>query len=487
MMTDINSLTGDELKKFEYFINSPYFNRYRTIKKLFQYIKSFHPNVTPKDVYEKNISGAVYGNAKVNSLTIRKLISEFNKLFEKFLIHERTEKDKVENSIILLNEFSKKLLWSSYNKKLSEIKTYSKEEFGIDEKYFLNKLNFYSRWYENSFTKVSMDTAIISLKKMEYLNLYFVYQTLLFNFHYHSDKFSQKKVKRSSPGMIQFAYEYVKERRKYLSKSYPDIMTLYYVNMMRETGDITYFNELQNFYRRNKKYFDYNSTMLYYMSSESFLTSRAVNEPDRKNTLRLFSFRKRSVEGKYLENYFREGKYIPAFLFFRIVSEAIKLNQLEWAEEFIKVYKIFLMPQYSKDILNIVKILLDFFKGDYSDINNNISKVKKSNTLLFIHSRLIKMMMYFEKDEYPALRREAESMRKYLDRKSKEPTRFDDLIRSSYNFLNSIHYLEKIKNTEVNKRSKKYLQFRQDLISGPRMPEYWNWFEGKIRNLEFRI
>ena len=92
------------------------------------------------------------------------------------------------------------------------------------------------------------------------------------------------------------------------------------------------------------------------------------------------------------------------------------------------------------------------------------------------------MMMYFETGEFPALRREAESMRKYLDRKTKEQTRFDELIRSSYNFLNSIHYLEKIKNDEVNKSSKKFLQFRQDLTSGPRMPEYWNWFEGAVNN-----
>ncbi|MBK9334719.1 MAG: hypothetical protein IPM96_20555 [Ignavibacteria bacterium] len=165
-----------------------------------------------------------------------------------------------------------------------------------------------------------------------------------------------------------------------------------------------------------------------------------------------------------------------------MVNDAVKLNQTEWAEEFVKVHKTYLLPQFSKDTLNITRIILDFFKGDHSDIIKNISKIKKSNTSQFIYSRLIKMMMYFETGEFPALRREAESMRKYLDRKTKEQTRFDELIRSSYNFLNSIYYLEKIKNDEVNKSSKKFLQFRQDLTSGPRMPEYWNWFEGAVNN-----
>ncbi|MBK8982394.1 MAG: hypothetical protein IPM38_08780 [Ignavibacteria bacterium] len=481
MLTDINSLTIEELKSFGYFINSPYFNRYRTINKLFDYLKSLHPNVTKKDIYEKNISGAVYGKVKVKSHTIRVLVSDFNKLFEKFLIHERAEKDKIENSIILLNEFSKKFLWKSYNKKLSEIKSYSKKEFGIDDKYYLNKLNYYGEYFAHSFTTVSMNTAKISLKKMEYLNLYFVYQTLLFNFHYNSDMYTQKMVKRRPPGMVQFVYDFINEHRKYFSKSYPDIMILYYTARMTETGDIKYFNMLQNYYRRNKKIFDYNITMMYHMASEGFLKTKSFREPDRKNTLKLFIFRKRSIEGNYLENFFREGNNIPPLIFFSMFNEAIKLNQIKWAEEFVNVHKTFLLPQYSKDILNLAEIILDFFKGDYSDINRKIGKVKKSDTSNFIYSRLIKMMMYFETGEFSALRREAESMRKYLDRKSKEQTRFDELIRSSYNFLNSIHYLEKIKNNEVNKSSKKYLQFRQDLLSGPKMPEYWNWFELKLR------
>jgi len=484
MLTDINSLTGDELKSFENFIHSPYFNRYRTIKKLFQYIKSFHPNVTPKDVYEKNISAAVYGKVKVNSHTIRKLVSDFNKLFEKFLFLERAQKDKAAGAVILLNEFGKKLLWRSYNRKITEMQTYSDSDFGIDENYYLNKLNYYTEFFMHSHTTISKDTSKISLKKIEYLNLYFVYQTLVFNINYYSDRYTHKAVKRRPPGMVQNVYGFINEHIKYFSKSYPDIMMLYYTSLMTETGDVKYFDALQNYYRRNKNKFDSNLMTMFYVSSVGFLKTRSLREPDRKNVLKLFIFRKKSMEGKYFENFFREGKNIPPFLFFSMVNDAVKLNQTEWAEEFIKIHKTYLLPQYSKDILNITGIILDFFKGDYSDINKNISKVKKSNILHFIYSRLIKMMMLFESGEFPALRREAESMRKYLDRKTKEQTRFDELIRSSYNFLNSIHYLEKIKNNEVNKSSKKFVQFKKDLISGPRMPEYWNWFESSV-NIKF--
>ncbi|MBK8983575.1 MAG: hypothetical protein IPM38_14980 [Ignavibacteria bacterium] len=265
---------------------------------------------------------------------MRSFCIDFNKLFEKFLIHERTERDKLENEVKLLNEFGKKLLWRSYERKITEMQSYSDSEFGIDEKYYLNKLNFYSELFIHSHTTISKDTSKISLKKIEYLNLYFVYQTLVFNINYYSDRYTHKAVKRRPPGMIQNVYGFINEHIKYFSKSYPDIMTLYYTSLMTETGDVKYFDALQNYYRRNKNKFDSNLMTMFYMSSEGFLKTRSLREPDRKNVLKLFIFRKKSMEGKYFENFFREGKNIPPFLFFSMVNDAVKLNQTEWAEEF---------------------------------------------------------------------------------------------------------------------------------------------------------
>ncbi|MBK9334718.1 MAG: hypothetical protein IPM96_20550 [Ignavibacteria bacterium] len=252
MLSDINSLTYTELKSFETFIHSPYFNGYDTIKKLFHYLKKIYPNIPQKAGLEKIISTAVYGNEKVSSITIRKLVSDFDKLLDKFLIHERTERDKLENEVKLLNEFGKKLLWRSYERKITEMQSYSDSEFGIDENYYFNKLNYYSEFFIHSHTTSSKDTSKISLKKIEYLNLYFVYQTLVFNINYYSDRYTHKAVKRRPPGMIQNVYGFINEHIKYFSKSYPDIMTLYYKSLMTETGDVKYFDALQNYYRRNK-------------------------------------------------------------------------------------------------------------------------------------------------------------------------------------------------------------------------------------------
>ncbi len=43
MIDLFNSLTKDELTKFEDFVNSPYFNKFRTLVKLFYFLKEKYP------------------------------------------------------------------------------------------------------------------------------------------------------------------------------------------------------------------------------------------------------------------------------------------------------------------------------------------------------------------------------------------------------------------------------------------------------------
>jgi hypothetical protein len=85
-MKRLNKLDKNTLLRFENFINFPYFNKYKTVINLFSYLKLHYPEISDEHLTKKKISWHVYKQKRVNAEKVRKLISQFNLLFEKFLV-----------------------------------------------------------------------------------------------------------------------------------------------------------------------------------------------------------------------------------------------------------------------------------------------------------------------------------------------------------------------------------------------------------------
>ena len=94
MLLFMNELTPDEFSSFETFLYSPYFNRIRNLKLLFDYIKPIYPDIKPVNISYEAISKNVFKEKVINKVKIRKLFSDFSKLVESYLLQIEMENDK---------------------------------------------------------------------------------------------------------------------------------------------------------------------------------------------------------------------------------------------------------------------------------------------------------------------------------------------------------------------------------------------------------
>ena len=481
MLTDVNKLTKEELIRFEDFINSPYFNRYDTVKRLFAYLKKEYPRIERSHVTAKKLSEAVYADQSVNNDKIRKLESDFNRLFEKFLLHEEADTGSAGNSIMFLKALRKKNLYRTYRKKLDEMSRLDKKEFGRDEQYYLNRLNFFHELFIYSFNKYSRQTVLYSIDQTDHLNYYFIYQSLVFNCNYYSDKYFRKSVRRVPLSMINDVYRFIENNMKHFERYHPDIITLYYFSYMNQTEDIKYLKALQKYFRNNKRRFDHNLTMMYYIVCESFLKIKVRSEPDKYKRESLFRLRNEIIRNRHLEMFFLEGRLIKPGIYFEIFNDAVNLKKFDWAEMFAGKFREFLPSEDRDDITNIVKLILDFFRKEYTDIFTMLNKVKKRNTRQFIYSRYIKMMMLYEGNDLDTLRYEAEAMRKYLQRLMKRKNDDRDLFVRPLLFLRYISFLLKLRDKNSSLKSKNSIKLISDMNKPSKIPEYAFWFEEKIK------
>lgn len=141
LITLLSVFSKEEMKRFEKFLASPYFNNERNFKPLYNILKSYHPGFDSPDFSEENLYKELYPGKtydKKSSASLRVLISQMTAMAEKFMSYESMEGD---GKIIVnraLNYFliRKGLFEESlkgFNKSNEKLK-----EFGIDCDYYYN-------------------------------------------------------------------------------------------------------------------------------------------------------------------------------------------------------------------------------------------------------------------------------------------------------------------------------------------------------------
>jgi len=471
MLTDINSLTTDELRSFSEFINSPYFNKSAAMKKLYIYLEERYPHVTKEDVAKDKIAAYLFDELKANDVRIRKIESEFNKLFEKFLIHHNA--DVMESHIQLLTTLKKKSLWKTYKKKLDEFGKYSEANFGFFATYYYNKLNY----HDEQKTYAPQGTITRPGMEITYLNLYFVLRGLLLHLN--------RKVTTPPLGsMINSIYEFIENNKNYISKNHPDIIVFYYSNLYFDSNDIIYLNLLEKYFKKNKKIFNETLEAFYYQVVLNALHLNRSADPTQENLAKNFEFLKRLIRNGHLKMFYKDGRTIGPAQYFSCFNIAINVQAFGLAEKFAIEFNECLPTEFMDRMMNIVTLMLNFFRKDFTDVLERLNEVGKENTKLFVYSRCIKMMMLYELNDLQTLHYEIQAFTKYIGRLKETQTLPEREITRAKNFVHLIILLAGVKEGRISHKSKKFSELETRISSKTYVNEYQFWFGEKVREIE---
>jgi len=119
ILTDIlKTFSRDDLKNFEDFIVSPYFNKKNTVIKLWDNIKKFYPDFENENLNRKIVWEKLYPGKDFNYGVMKNLIYDLNQLVERFLETEMFAENTFERGLQLFYSLSDrdlgKLSFSKY-------------------------------------------------------------------------------------------------------------------------------------------------------------------------------------------------------------------------------------------------------------------------------------------------------------------------------------------------------------------------------------
>lgn len=473
MLKYIKDLTDEELVKFEKFIHSPYFNSNKNVIKLFSYLKENIDQPGNEIPGREEAYFYVYQKVKYDDAKYRKLISDFSKLYEKFLMYQRFEEYTPGNRIMLLSSLRKRGFTKRFENNLADITSTQKNSFSKDDEYYQNQIHLENEFYSFYFNRFQKEFAQCLQDKSDNLNFYFAF-CKLHNFleMYNNElnkEFNLKFRKHFYDEIISFVIENESEIRK----KHPNLFIIYNVLQMYVTSDKVYLTELTNYLNMNGSKFDKSKLSHYYYYLISYYTIK-INQGNieyRKDIFKIF-------ETMFMKDLFVIDNIITEQEYSTVINNSLALGEFEWVDNFINKYKKKLDPAIANEAYNLAMAKLLFYKKDYEKMYPHLNEVKYTEPGYYIHSKFLLARVYFDTRNINSLEYVIENLRQYLRSKSTLKEEQISVVKIFNQYVLSLKKILELKNTK--ERKTELLVLRKELDNYKKLVPNKNWFYEKI-------
>ena len=114
------TFTHDEIKEFERFIDSPFFNRDKTISHSYKFFKKFYPEFNNSKFTKENFFKSLYPGKPYNDSRVRNILSDLLKHGQDYITIKFTRGNPFVENASTLEALSMRMLDTLFTKKINE-------------------------------------------------------------------------------------------------------------------------------------------------------------------------------------------------------------------------------------------------------------------------------------------------------------------------------------------------------------------------------
>jgi hypothetical protein len=470
-ITDIKEiLSKKEFDRFGRFISSPFFNIEERFMKVYKIVKD---DSSSREDIAKKIFGE---NASSGELRFRKLISEFMKIFNRFLSELEFEKDDYRQRLMLINQLATRNLNDSYMRAAKRAELSIQTQGIKDEAYYLKMLELYSLRYQIEGFNYNSWEEDLSFKVSDYIEKYFAEMKLFLYQRLQSIEYIFHPKNKIKKKYLDEVCSYARFHSKELTLEYSDIYLRYLMYNMIQTPEK---KELLDEYLSILAYYEKNPNIncrIYYEDLMNYYTL-LVNSGMKNFEIDIVRTAKIMEKKKYFTN------AIEVSVYKNIIEAAIGLGEYNWGEEFGERNSIFIEDKYRESISALCLGKINFFKKDYDTARKFLSMVVYDDYWRYSEAKLIECRMLYEEKKIPELFMVMQTAGKYL----KTHTEIGTNLKSIYSaFLNCLRILINIyEKSQLNINSAFDIQKLEKEISEAQILIYGEtWLKEKIEELK---
>ncbi len=399
----LNKLEKRELTKFHLFISTPLFNHRNDVKQLLgAWIQEKGRKYPPKEYWTKLFPNQAYSIKKWNLLTSRlfKLLEEYMAIVE-----------------IRKNEAQKKFYLAKAYRNIQQEKLFKeaiRDAGRALEKQTFRDTDYLQGQHDLSFEKYDY---VISINRKEKTNLQEVSDHL--DAYILAAKLRQAcyalsreiiKQEKYQIGFLKEVLDYIAAKPTYLD--IPTIAVYYYCYQAISSKDSEHF-----FLKLRETIIAYQQ---YFPPSEMRdIYTLTINYAIRRLNTGSALFIREALELYRLslkQGYLLEDGIMLESTYSNIVTLSSKLNEHEWANDFIHQYQEHLKPSFKEPLFHYSLGKLFYEQGQLENSLKELIQVETKASFLLLGARVLQIKIYYELEEFDPLESSLESLRVYLQR-----------------------------------------------------------------------
>ena len=464
ILNDFNKYEQNRCRKY---ILSPYFNKNQGIIELFEGIigeinQTSDAKFTKELLWERMEPGKLFSDVR-----FRKYCSDLLKLLEGFLAQEVYQENPLHQATYLIEAVSQRKFSKLFNSTLRTARRLSDQQRLRPASYYFYQYeierNFYSMFQFDSNKKEVANIEDIANN----LDYFFIAEKLRY---YVAVLNRQYEIPHEYE--IRFMEDIIKQVEKLDHEEIPPVAVYYqlYLAMTDSENEKHYF-KLKNLLQKYGLLFPEEEASLLYNGAVNYCT-RKINK-GRSDFLReYFDLYKDLLEKEII---IVDEELDPRH-FKNLVLAGLRLGEIDWTDNFIKSYQIYLPDNERENAVTFNLAQLYFYKKNYDKVIEMLHNVEYNDLAYNLNSKVFLLQTYFEIDEIEALYSLLESFRAFLNRRKNIPA------RRKKSYLNLIRFTKKL--TKVLPGDKRSLERLKNEMNEAQGVASVRWLNEKIAELE---
>lgn len=394
----LKTFSYNELKEFEKFITSHFFNKGRNYLPFLKELKKFYPEFDNLKLTKEYIYKKLYPDKIYKEKTIKNLISGLTSLSLTFLAQINSQRESVDYYINLSDELQLRGLF-----KLADKNTERAFELlnnsGIDKEYFKKKMELQEIKRQISIGENDIKKNIDSLSKesdyflfyvlLEFAEIIDIMNAQKYNFNVNFD--SNILFKTFKNLNLDNILLYIKEN----SYEHHEIFEFYYylIKLTINNIDEILFNKVKILFLKNMSLLSRNEKYDLFVFLESICAKLKVTNTKKYNE-EIFKLYQNQLSLNLYN--VQENHPMNLRLFRNIFITALNLKEYEWVEKFINNYIKKLLPESRENMFNFSYANLYFYKSEFEKALHHINEIKFDIFAFKFDARVLLLKIYYE-------------------------------------------------------------------------------------------
>ncbi len=400
----LRTFSKDELKKFEKYLVSPYFNNSLKIISLFKEIKNYHPLFSDIRLSKEALYKKISPSAAYNDSTMRNLFADLHRAALDFLSLECINRRQMDKARFLLEEMGYRGLADEFTKTMNLIE--SEQKKGADWNYFLNgyffeaaKINF-SYLNEKILKGRKLSGQVDYLNNSSaYLNYFYVTEsisnflnTLIYSNAFNIDLKSQWNYMLLKSIDFKAIREILKDDAKHVA-----ILDTYLalIELFSNPENEDYYFVYRKMVEDNAALFSKDELSFHFYKLLSYTTVKISRSGSKHDfNAELFDiFKKMLAQELYKDS---KAKNMPHELFRSMLMHGLKMKEYQWALNLISVYSRKVHPNDIFNMYNFGMAYLSYDMGDYGNALKYIQEIEQDYFIFKFDIKNLTLMIYYE-------------------------------------------------------------------------------------------